>query len=47
MGLKVHSRGGKWELGFSPGQFWLPHSMVAGLQKKGQLQRNQIQRKGL
>ena len=33
MGLKVHSRGGKWELGFSPGQFWLPHSMVAGLQK--------------
>ena len=33
MGLKVHSRGGKWELGFSPGQFWLPHSIVAGLQK--------------
>lgn len=33
MDLKGHSPGGKWELGFSSGQFWLLHSMVAGLQK--------------
>ena len=45
MGLKVHSRGGKWELGFSPGQFWLPHSTMACLKaehpKKGKARQKQ------